>query len=86
MWIIPKLESDAVKCERKKHKAVLKYLRDKYSSIADKYQDVPIPAAKISSDCPIWICWFQGIEKAPLIIRKCVESVKRHSGNHPVVI
>lgn len=86
VWIIPKLESDSIKCERKKHQAVLKYLRDKYSSIADKYQDVPIPAAKISSDCPIWICWFQGIEKAPLIIRKCVESVKRHSGNHPVVI
>jgi len=24
----------------------------------------------------IWICWFQGIENAPLIVQKCYESVK----------
>lgn len=36
-------------------------------------------------DC-IWICWWQGLDKAPEIVKKCVESIQSHAGNHQVVI
>lgn len=86
VWIFPKLECNSIKSESKKHKAVLRYLKKKYSSVVEKYQNAQIPSEVISNDCPIWICWFQGIENAPLLIQKCVESVRRFSGNHPVIL
>ena len=36
-------------------------------------------------DC-IWICWWQGLDQAPVIVKKCVESVRKHAGSHPVII
>lgn len=26
---------------------------------------------------PVWLCWWQGIENAPELVKKCIESVKR---------
>lgn len=34
----------------------------------------------------VWICWFQGIENAPPIVRKCVQSVKDHLPDKQIVI
>ncbi len=36
-------------------------------------------------DC-IWICWWQGIDQAPSIVKKCVDSIRKHAGNHKVII
>lgn len=33
----------------------------------------------------IWICWFQGIENAPILVKKCIESVKKHMPNHEII-
>lgn len=32
----------------------------------------------------IWICWLQGIDKAPELVRLCVDSVKRHLPNKKI--
>lgn len=34
----------------------------------------------------IWICWLQGLENAPVLVKKCIESVQLHSPNAQVVI
>ncbi len=34
----------------------------------------------------IWICWLQGIENAPHIVKKCVESIKAHAGDQEVIL
>lgn len=34
----------------------------------------------------IWICWFQGLESAPELVKRCIESVYKHSGGLKVVI
>ncbi|MGN1337403.1 MAG: capsular polysaccharide synthesis protein [Candidatus Coprovivens sp.] len=33
------------------------------------------------NDKDIWVCWFQGIENAPLIVKKCFESLKKHNSD-----
>lgn len=35
---------------------------------------------------PIWVMWYQGIEKAPDIVKCCVESIKEHSAGHQVIV
>lgn len=85
VWVIPKVVV-VNKGETLKHRAVLSYLRNKYANVINKYQQASMPKEVLSSTCPIWICWFQGLEHAPLLIQKCVESVKREALSHPVVV
>lgn len=34
----------------------------------------------------IWVCWWQGLDNAPEIVKTCVESIKRNSGKYEVLI
>lgn len=45
---------------------------------------VPVQNEKYR-DC-IWVCWWQGLDHAPEIVKKCVDSIKRNAGNHEVII
>lgn len=37
-------------------------------------------------NAPIWICWWTGIESAPLLVKQCVRSIQKSAGIHPVHI
>lgn len=39
----------------------------------------------IAEDAPIWIYWKQGFSNAPELVKHCLNSVKKHCGNHPVI-
>lgn len=67
-----------------KHKAILAYLEKHYADVVDSYRRREAPSEPLADDCPIWVCWFQGEESAPPIVRKCIESIRRNSGLHPV--
>lgn len=34
----------------------------------------------------VWICWFQGIEKAPELVQKCYQSVKKNLPDREVIL
>ena len=34
----------------------------------------------------IWVCWFQGLETAPFIVKKCYESLKKNLLNSEVIL
>ena len=36
-------------------------------------------------DC-IWICWWQGVENAPEIVKKCIDSIKANAGKYKVQV
>lgn len=42
-------------------------------------------AEKIKSDY-VWICWFQGLENAPDLVKKCIQSVKDNLRDRTIVI
>lgn len=33
----------------------------------------------------VWICWFQGLEKAPVLVKKCYESVKKNLTDREII-
>ena len=37
-----------------------------------------------TENAPIWICWWTGLETAPALVKKCIESTMLNSGSHPV--
>lgn len=40
----------------------------------------------ITSEAPIWTCWWQGEDNMPEIVKACYNSMRKHSNNHPVIL
>jgi mannosyltransferase OCH1-like enzyme len=57
-------------------------LQKKYRYVLEKISDNDLQ--KKSSN-KIWICWFQGIENAPIIVKKCFDSVKKYLIGYEVI-
>ena len=57
------------------------YLKRYYTKQQYNNKDVQTNQHKI-----IWICWFQGLEQAPEIVKESVESVKTHCKECEVII
>lgn len=71
---------------KKKNHIVLSYLEKNYGDIFLKYNDED-NLTVIENDftiVPIWICWFDGVESAPPLVKRCIESIYNHANNHPV--
>ena len=43
-------------------------------------------AAEHKSSDKIWICWFQGMENAPEIVKKCYKSVVENNPDKEVIV
>jgi hypothetical protein len=68
-----------------RHKLIMGYLYSKYHLVIDRYKDVPETAVK-SETAPVWVCWLQGEETAPALVRQCIASIRHNAGKHPVII
>ena len=67
------------KLNRKKFQRDLELLVNKYKYLIDNEEN-------IDSKSPIWIMWYQGIEKAPPIVLSCFHSIIKNRANHKVYI
>ena len=52
---------------------VYRYVKKKYRYVVLNFSH---DGKKINNNSDVWICWLQGIENAPDIVRKCVESIE----------
>lgn len=69
---------------KKQHDAIYDVLVDKYEEIIDKYKSREIPLG--SNDKKIWCMWWQGIEDAPDLVKTCLNSIEKYSGDYELVI
>ena len=60
-------------------------LRKKYIKKLIRFDKNYIEQKKEFSN-KIWICWFQGIENAPDIVKKCYNSVKNNLSNKEIIL
>lgn len=63
---------------------IQKHLKPIIDSV-DKIDYAVAKPTRIVKDA-VWVCWFQGEDELPPIVRKCYQSIKNHAGNHPVVL
>ena len=68
----------------KKHKSILKFLKKHFFDILQDGGKLNIEESKIDRASPIWIFLWQGIENAPVIVKKAVDSIINHRGSHVV--
>ncbi len=81
------VESDKnVEILRKKHKIVSNYIYHIMHSYIDSYDyNSKLPNGN-NMENTIWICWWQGLENAPNIVKKCIDSIRKNVKNYNVVI
>lgn len=57
---------------------IQKYLRQQYAPLISTYQRLHEASLEtISAENIIWVCWLQGLESAPEIVKKCVDNIQR---------
>ena len=59
-----------------------KYLRRYLRVLSDKSE---LPPARCD-DKRIWVCWLQGEDKAPEVVKICLESIRRHCTDYTVTV
>ena len=66
---------------------ILQTLRKQYASIM-RERLLAYEKAELSHERSdiVWFCWFQGIENAPLIVRICLDSLKRYLPDKEIII
>lgn len=69
---------------RKIHNMIIKKLEKDFLYVLDKYRDYSVKC-EYDANSPVWVCWMQGYDNAPIIVKKCIDSI-RISTNHPVNI
>lgn len=68
-------------------KVVESFLTKHFHQVIDTYKNIPNPSTtEERKKAPIFVCWWQGEENAPEIVRICIASIKRNAQDHPVVL
>lgn len=71
----------------KKHEIMMEYFEKTFRDFCRTYDyNRPLPEDESSLHNRIWICWWQGLDNAPEIVKACVESIKRNAGKYEVTI
>lgn len=71
----------------RKHRTVLNYLESRYADFYRRYDYAqPLPDDGLPGGGKVWLCWWQGIDNAPALVQRCVESIQRNVKEHDVII
>jgi len=55
--------------------------------LVDRYQGRTNEACgPIGEDSPVWVCWWQGEEAMPDIVKACLNSIRMYADRHPVIV
>lgn len=71
----------------KKHAAMNEYFEKVFGDFSEKY--IPDFNPKmLKGDCAnsVWLCWWQGLDNAPEIVKRCLQSISENAEGHKVVV
>lgn len=70
--------------ERVINRKKLKIIEQEGTEIFARWREASFDGAVLEKDAPLWIFWWQGMEKAPDLVQACVKSIAVWAGEHPV--
>ena len=71
----------------RKHEAVMTYLEKLMGDYAESYDyGASLPPVPDGMGGKIWMCWWQGLENAPEIVKACIDSVRRNAAGREVIV
>lgn len=69
-----------------KHKAIEQYLWYNYKTYLTKYKINLAKQVLDHTKMPIWVCWLQGENNMPPIVKTCFKSIIKNANYHPVIL
>jgi hypothetical protein len=71
----------------KKHEVMNKYFQKNFTDFIHSY-NFDFSNMENSSNYKncIWVCWWQGIDNAPEVVKKCIESIRKNANGYEVII
>lgn len=71
---------------KRRDAAIFDYLDQNYGAFFETFarQWAPPEKKECSGPAPIWVCWLQGEEQAPKLVRRCIASIRKNANGHPV--
>lgn len=70
----------------KKHKYVIEYTKKEMKETIEKYRKIQDSASLDNINPTIWVCWLQGFDNAPDIVKLCVNSIIENANGAKVVL
>lgn len=70
---------------RLKERYIFKWMNSFFHNQVEKYVRRQTSYSTIDN-LPIWICWLQGEERAPFLVRNLIQRIRHFSGKHEVII
>lgn len=74
---------------------IVKFIEKDFKEIIEKYKkntcspavaEIKEIAERSKTEANIWVFWWQGYEAAPVLVKKCIESVRKNAGTHAVIL
>lgn len=65
---------------------ILNKLRKKYKKFITDYMKQSKEIVQKEEKRRVWVCWFQGMESAPLLVKKCYESLHKNITDREIVL
>lgn len=69
--------------DKRRNKWILSYLNKCFESLINEYKNCN-EIGVINENPAIWICWWTGEETAPDLVKRCIDSIRKCAGTHPV--
>ena len=70
----------------RRHEEIKRYIKFNFSSVLNKYKDAVYPESQSFDNRKIWVCWLQGADNMPDIVRACYKSVRANANGREVVL
>lgn len=70
----------------RRQKEIKRYLKKEFTDILSKYKAINYEPEVNKNSRPIWVCWLQGEDKMPEIVRSCYHSICSHSAGRKVIL
>lgn len=68
-----------------KHKIMLDYFNKQFKEFTSTYK-INKNLKESTKSNYIWICWWQGLDDAPYIVKKCIRRIKKYANSYPVIV
>lgn len=74
---------------------IVKFIEKDFKEIIEKYKkntctpavaEIKEIAERSKTKSNIWVFWWQGYEAAPVLVKKCIDSVRKNAGTHPIIL
>ena len=65
---------------------VVMYLENQFAQLINEYKNQRYKSKRIGEQDYVWVCWWQGLNDAPSLVKACIKNLKEKSNGRRVIV